>query len=113
MDDTLLSALLITAIGMSLLFLVLAFFYGLLWLLTAVAQGRPAANLQARSPAPGPEPEKEATLEAAAIAVALARARAIRRAGPPVSPADITTADPWWSLHHQRQLTLNPGTRRR
>lgn len=113
MDDTLLSALLITAIGMSLLFLTLAFFYGLLWLLTTVAQGRPVANRQARGPAPGPELGKEAALEAAAIAVALARARAVRRAVPPVSPTDITTADPWWTLHHQRRLTISPGTRRR
>lgn len=116
MDDTLLSALLITAIGMSLLFMTLAFFYGLLWLLTAIVRDRPGAGRQERAPAPDPEAERTPAFEAAAIAVALARARSGRKTAtstPVAGISPIVPTDPWWSLHHQRYVNLSSSTRSR
>ena len=98
---------------MTLLFLALALFYGLLSLMTRVLQD------QASAPASLVETEAEtgaeqAMLQAAAIAVALARAEAEQRAGPLGTPAadKVAAVSPWWALHHQRQMTSAPNTRR-
>jgi Na+-transporting methylmalonyl-CoA/oxaloacetate decarboxylase gamma subunit len=115
-----LTALVIAVIGMSLLFLSLIFFYGLLSFLTAVVKDRPAPDRQKSEAsrgegARGTRPDE--VLRAAAIAVALARAEAeerpglTRAAGPGVTSAEPAIS-PWWSLHHQRRLGSNPSVRR-
>lgn len=114
MDDTLVNALLITAIGMTLLFLTLVFFYGLLSLLTAAIQDRPSSD--GSEPAPATSHADGAKLEAAAIAIALARSQASPQTTPYVPQTEAHAApgpDRWWLLHHQRRLAHNPDTRRR
>jgi len=93
---------------MLMLFLALAFLYGLMYLMTAFVKDRPKAQEQ--------EPEsrrEEASIgkrRAAAIAVALARAEQERVAiGAPEAGKQVSG---WRALHHQRQLTLNLPTRR-
>ena len=120
MDSSITSALVIALIGMTLLFLSLILFYGLLSLLTAVVRDRSGPDQQqleeqrADSDV-GNRPEE--VLRAAALAVALARAEAEERPGSMVAvvageAGAEPAVSPWWSLHHQRQLGANPGLRR-
>jgi hypothetical protein len=114
------SALVIALIGMTLLFLSLIFFYGLLSLITAVIKDRPTpkraqAEVRTSQGERGIRPEE--VLRAAAVAVALARAEA--EGGPGLAmrhgPSETTVESPispWWSLHHQRTLATNPNARR-
>lgn len=116
-------SLIITAIGMTLLFLSLVLFYGMLSLLTAFIKDKPTPPTQHVVERNEGSTEKdrsrreESVLRAAAVAVALARAETEQSSK---FPAEITTeastrqqASPWWSLHHQRQLTPYPNPRRR
>lgn len=117
-------SLIITAIGMTLLFLSLVLFYGMLSLLTAFIKDKPtppAQHVVERNESDTEEDRsgrEESVLRAAAVAVALARAEAEQGSK---CPTEITTgeastrqqASPWWSLHHQRQLTPYPNARRR
>lgn len=117
MEDPLVVSLIIAGIGMTLLFLTLGFFYGLLSWMTATLQDRPATSLNAAGGNVEGAGEEEATIQAAVIAVALARARAEQGVSPvsarPEEPAaGAQLVSPWWALHHQRQLALNPKTRR-
>ena len=110
MNTPIASSLVITAIGLPMLFAALALLCGLMYLMTALTRDR--------SPAPGPavpaeedqEPDQAAKLRAAAVAVALARAE--RELGTTGAPSLGEPASAWWVLHHQRQLTLNLRTRR-
>ena len=117
MDQDLIAALVISAVGITLLFLALALFYGLLVLLAAVFKGQASAGVGGPEPA-GPEPERaDAMLQAAAIGVALARAEAEQPPSLDLIPSGEATASahsvsPWWALHHQRQVTQKPGSRR-
>ena len=116
MESPIAAALVITAIGMTLLFLALAFFYGLMALMTAVMKDRPAARAPSAEQGEGPG-EEGALLQAVVIAVAVARAEAeqgFSLAGIPVQEEAATPGllSPWWALHHQRQLTLHSNRRR-
>jgi hypothetical protein len=117
LDQDLIAALVISAVGITLLFLALALFYGLLVLLAAVFKGKASAGVGDPEPA-GPKPERaDAMLQAAAIGVALARADAERAPSRKVVPSGEVTAgshsvSPWWALHHQRQVMQKPGSRR-
>lgn len=109
MEDPFSTSLVVTAIGMVLLFAALALLCGLMYLMTAFIKDRPPA------PAPGAPEEKEGQpaqedrLRAAMIAVALARAEAeLITVGAP-EPESVTA---WRRLHHQRQLTRNLRPRR-
>lgn len=124
MDNSLGIALIIAAVGMSLLFLSLAFFYGLLSFLTAAVKDKPkspaqqAAGREQGKAAEGRGEEKEPRLRAAAVAIALARAEAEAGYSLAATPAmDEPPGDqpvsPWWSLHHQRQMSLEPSAWRR
>jgi Na+-transporting methylmalonyl-CoA/oxaloacetate decarboxylase gamma subunit len=117
------AALVITAIGMTLLFLALAFFYGLMALMTAVVKDRPAVRAPSTEQEEGPGEAvpaghgADALLRAAAIAVAVARAEAEQGFNLVGIPAQEGTAaadllSPWWALHHQRQLALHSDRRR-
>jgi hypothetical protein len=117
LDQDLIAALVISAVGITLLFLALALFYGLLVLLAVVFKGQASAGVGGPEPA-GPEPERaDAMLQAAAIGVALARADAERASSREFVPCGEATAgspsvSPWWALHHQRQVTEKSGSRR-
>jgi hypothetical protein len=109
LENPLVTALVITAIGVSLLFLSLVLFYGIISLLTAVTRERPkkahdGANAgEERKDAPG-----QGALQAAAIAIALARAGAKQGPGAlngvPASAPSERDVTQWWSLHHQHRL---------
>jgi len=114
MEEPLPIVLVISAIGMILLFLSLVLFYGLLSLLMSVTRDRAAAGAPSQAE---PEGEPETMLRAAAIAVAMARAEAEHGPSPVGSPATVEIAgrgqiSPWWALHHQRQMIPHPGARR-
>jgi len=107
LEQPLVVVLVVSAIGMTLLFLALAFFYGLLSLMASVVKDRPSVP---ESPAEGGVAgEREAMVRAAAIAVALARAEAEGHAGTAGglagwAPRGGPGVSAWWALHHQRQL---------
>jgi Na+-transporting methylmalonyl-CoA/oxaloacetate decarboxylase gamma subunit len=115
MENPLVTVLMITALGMGLLFLALAFFYGLL---SAMARGLkdralPPPQAPARRHKEAGEEEggslAETRLQAAAVAIALARGRVqAPPPGVPVAPAEspggAQAPSAWWSLHHQRRL---------
>ena len=113
MDNSLIIALGITVVGMTLLFLALGLFYGMLTLLTAVfgdRSPRPQAQAADEQAPDNLALESNMLLQAAAIAVALARAQ-----GPTTMEALVAsdeTLSPWWSLHHQREVTRNPNVGR-
>lgn len=117
MDSSIANALVIALIGMSLLFVSLVFFYGLLALMTAVFRDTSLADRRKTKARSGEEEtgaHPEAVLRAAAVAVALARAEAEERSGPTIlaAPAEARAEkalSPWWSLHHQRQLGPHPN----
>jgi hypothetical protein len=123
LDDSLLTALIITVVGMTLLFLFLVLFYGLLALLAAVFKDRPSTTTEQTAGSEGTGDGKgldgleDAVHRAAVVAVALARAEAEEYSGPgAVAGSEEAAANlpvsAWWSLHHQRQVTTNPGSRR-
>lgn len=111
-DNSWITVLTITVLGMGLLFLALAFFYGLLTAMARLLQDR--AVVPARPP--GTAGEEEARLQAAAVAVALARAglQAPQSRGPALPAEGEAAPSPWWSLHHQRRLAreTRPGRSR-
>ena len=134
MDNELVLALFITAVGMTLLFLSLALFYGLLTLMTRLFADRPAedggqdsgglfsrlrrpqaqpvAETPAASATAGRSPDR---LRAAVVAVAIARAEAeeVERARPqPGEDAARRETSAWWALHHQRRMDSHADTRR-
>ncbi|MFN2227917.1 MAG: OadG family protein [Anaerolineae bacterium] len=110
------TVLMITVLGMGLLFLALTFFYGLLTAMARLLQDRAGARKEHRAVAPVQpvtEPqsvvagsEEEARWQAAVVAVALARAAlpAARTHGPARPSTGEAAASAWWSLHHQRRL---------
>jgi hypothetical protein len=117
LENSLLTALTITVIGMSLLCLSLVLFYGLLSLLAGATKDRPSRASRTAETGVREGGEKggeEALLRAAAVAIAMARAQAERTTRPEwvvAAPAgDQGAADrqvsPWWALHHQRQMAL-------
>ena len=108
------TALAITAIGMTLLFLTLAFFYGLLSAMGSVIEDRRSGSKSVAVTPPAAN-DREAALRAAAIAVALARASAeegAASAGALLHAGPSSGTSPWWALHHQRSLGHNPPVRR-
>lgn len=113
MGESLKVVLMISAVGMTLLFLALAFFSGLLSLLTAAIRDQsPGPERAAAEPA-----EDEMLLQVAALAVALARAESELTTSPTGASVRGEAAaplpvSPWWALHHQRQLAFHANTRR-
>jgi Na+-transporting methylmalonyl-CoA/oxaloacetate decarboxylase gamma subunit len=118
LENSIVAALIITAIGMTLLFLALAFFYGLMALMTAAVKDRPAAGAPAvRQDEGRGEAALDALFQAAAIAVAVARAEAEQGFELVATAVQDEAAasgllSPWWALHHQRQLALHSHRRR-
>ncbi|HID88566.1 MAG TPA: hypothetical protein EYH27_04825 [Anaerolineales bacterium] len=106
MDDLLTLSLIVSGIGMALLFAALFALYGLMYLMTAVIKDRPAAAVPVEEE-PAEEDLDEAKRMAAVVAVAMARAeRESFASGAP--PEEVS---PWWALHLHRQLTNRIPTR--
>jgi sodium pump decarboxylase gamma subunit len=109
MDQPITTALYLTVVGMSLLFVALIFLYLLMLLMTAVIKERPAKE-EKGAPASVPVPGEDSVWRAAAIAVALARTEMSQQ---PVSPMEREDhPSPWRQYHHQRRLNENTPTRR-
>jgi len=126
MDNSLVVPLTVSGVGMLTLFIALAILYGLIYLMTAVTRDRHQVEPQAHAEADMRSPKEglRSRRRAAAIAVALARAECARVV-PSLSRQGVTTSlsrdgvtrgrelrGPWWTLHHQRRLTLRPRARR-
>ena len=111
MEDTLPIALGITALGMTLLFLALGLFYGLLALLTAVVRDRSAGGdvadgaLALDAARAQHDDMRLARLRAAAIAVAMARAE-VEAGSAARNPegGEGVAGGGWWALHHGKRL---------
>ncbi|MGD2206362.1 MAG: hypothetical protein PVH17_06250 [Anaerolineae bacterium] len=114
MEHSLAVVFVISLAGMTLLFLALGFFYGLLSLLTSATQDRALAPEDSAEPQVSAV-QDEAALRAAAIAVALARADAEQKAGAVSTPAEAVdgwSVSPWWALYHQQRLARNSEVQR-
>ncbi len=109
MENLLVVSLLITVIGMTLLFIALAILYGMMYLMTAVLRDPAPAPTEAAEEPTGTEQEQPAVLRAAAIAVALARAQQETPGVPPVAETGGGDGSRWWLLHHIRRLTAQPA----
>ena len=106
MDNPVTISLVVSGVGMLILFLALAFLYGLIMLMTALIKDRPT-NKQINKSA---NQQTNHLRWAAVIGVALARAEQ-ERVAISVPEAEAQVSD-WRTLHHQRQLMLNLPTRR-
>jgi Na+-transporting methylmalonyl-CoA/oxaloacetate decarboxylase gamma subunit len=117
MDSPLVVSLVVTGIGMLMLFLALAFLCGLMYLVTAITRDRPGGEVgEYRSVEGGArggvgvEEQRAMRRRAAVIGVALARAeQELSTIG---APETGTAVSAWRTLHHQRQLMLNLRGRR-
>lgn len=110
MENLLAISLIVSGVGLLLLFLALALLCGLMYLMTATIKDpliAPVHSLEGHERVPG---DKEVMFRAVAVVVALARAEWELR--PIGTQAGDEAASPWWALHHQRQLTRGPNTRR-
>jgi Na+-transporting methylmalonyl-CoA/oxaloacetate decarboxylase gamma subunit len=124
MDSPLLISLVVTSIGMLMLFLALAVLYGLMVLMTRVTdvrgliKERPEAETGEQGSKGAGSRKQEARdgkRRAAVIGVALARAeQQLSEVGAPGAEeaASSWRVSPWRALHHQRQLTVSRRTRR-
>jgi Na+-transporting methylmalonyl-CoA/oxaloacetate decarboxylase gamma subunit len=125
MENPLTISLVVTGVGMLMLFLALSLLYGLMVLMTRVTdvralfERRPEAGGQGSKGAEEQGSKKQEARDrrrrAAMIGVALARAEGELSTGGAPEAAAVASSRPvsaWRTLHHQRQLTLNPPTRR-
>jgi Na+-transporting methylmalonyl-CoA/oxaloacetate decarboxylase gamma subunit len=117
LENSLATALVITAIGMTLLFLSLVLFYGIIALLTAVTrEGARKPNGAAVAAEELGDAIERRALQAAAIAVSLARAEAEQSRGAfsdvPSLASGGRDVTPWWSMHHQHRLAEKNRPRR-
>jgi hypothetical protein len=122
MDNPLVVSLIVTGIGMAVLFLALAILYGLMVLMTGVIRDRGTGNREQGTGSSGQGAgigEQGMTGEAAgmerarwrAAAIGVALARAEQELGTPGLPGPPGTPSAWRALHQQRQLTLSPRPR--
>jgi Na+-transporting methylmalonyl-CoA/oxaloacetate decarboxylase gamma subunit len=112
MEDPLATSLVVTGIGMVLLFAAMALLYGLMLAMTALIREPDAPRAPQPEGAGEPGGDEETRRKAAAIAVALARAKLER--GRPAPPPASPGASPWRQLHLQRFLNhpRDRGSRR-
>ena len=112
MDNPLAISLIVTGIGMAMLFLAVALLYGLMVLMTEVIREREGSEgKEGREGREGREGGEEgARWRAAVIGVALARAE--HELAATGLPGPVETPSAWRALHQQRQLTLGLRPRR-
>lgn len=125
MDSPVVTALVITGIGVPMLFLALAMLCGLMYALTALTrerrgeregEGKEGYKEGGEEGYDGEAGEQDLARQRAAI-VGIALARAEAEGGRPSRPEVKETpspgrVSPWWTLHHQRQLGRQPHTRK-
>jgi Na+-transporting methylmalonyl-CoA/oxaloacetate decarboxylase gamma subunit len=104
-ESNLALSLLISAIGMGLVFGCILLFWGLMAALVRLTRERaPESGRATVAPLVGPEPERdELERQAAAAAVAVALARARQEARRPRRPAEAAALSPWQAAHRQAQ----------
>ncbi len=108
MTNPLVAALIVSGIGMLMLFVAMGLLYGLMYGMTALIKDERPSSTKHRgdhegSPLHTRSSSPRETQMAAAIAVALARAE--REMSTADAPVPNETSSAWWKLHHQRQLT--------
>ncbi len=117
MDNPVTISLVVSGVGMLMLFLALTLLCGLMYLMTALIKDRPEAGIgeqgsrgagEQRSRGAEEQEAGSRKRQAAVIAVALARAE---QELSPIGALGVEGAEEeisaWRMLHHQRQLTLN------
>ncbi|HEY72352.1 MAG: hypothetical protein DRJ03_04295 [Chloroflexi bacterium] len=109
MENPLVISLIVSGIGMLMLFLALAFLYVLMYLMTTFLNDR-QPETGAQETGGGKQETRSGMRRAAAIAVALARAE--QEVSATGAPEERGTINGWRMLHRQRQLTRNTPTRR-
>jgi Na+-transporting methylmalonyl-CoA/oxaloacetate decarboxylase gamma subunit len=115
MDNPVVVSLVVSGIGMLMLFVALALLYGLMYLMTAFIKDRPEPEMGKRgSEKAGDRGQEERGGErklggekrrVAVIGVALARAE-LEKSSVDMSDGKMTPSG-WRALHQRRQLTLN------
>ncbi len=109
MDNPVTISLVVSGVGMLMLFLALTLLCGLMYLMTALIKDRPEAGIGEQG-SMGTEEQEAGSMkrQAAVIGVALARAEQDLS---PIGALGVEGAEEeisaWRMLHHQRQLTLN------
>ncbi len=108
MDDPLTTSVLVTLIGMAVVFLSMALIYGSMQLLTAMTRDQENEKVGPAAPVPagtaeGSERSDVDRLKAAAIAIALARTQAMEIHGEGARAPSIG-ATPWGEFYRQRHL---------
>lgn len=120
-NDSLTTSLLVTGIGMAVVFVAMALFYASMHLLTALVRDKPERDIQADTgtrieeetgpPIAASGPDRNAPLRAAAIAVALARAETSEQKTAGDDHGTTPPVSHWGDYYRQRQL--RPGSRGR
>ena len=113
MDSDLTTALVISGVGLLMLFAALAFLYGLIYAMTVIFKDRPD-DVEQKGPAPAAGADRgaaHAKRRAAVVAVALARAQL--QSSPAGSPETEIGIGPWGQYHRHRQLGLTLCVRAR
>jgi Na+-transporting methylmalonyl-CoA/oxaloacetate decarboxylase gamma subunit len=102
MENPLATSLIVTGIGMAMLFAAMALLYGLMLALTALIKEREGRGAAQPEAAGEPGGDGETKRKVAAITVALARAELERGAHAP--PRARHGASPWRQVHHHSLL---------
>jgi sodium pump decarboxylase gamma subunit len=114
MSELLSQGLLMTAIGMGLVFLALIFLWGLINLIARLPVGAkkkeeevaPSEQAEAAPPAPPAEDNRQA-LRARAAAAAVAAALAMQRSAMRIAPPSGQTVSAWQAARRSSQFALN------
>lgn len=113
MSELLSQGLLMTAIGMGLVFLALIFLWGLINLIARLPIGAkreeeaaPAEEVEAAPPTPPAEDNRQA-LRARAAAAAVAAALAMQRSAMRIAPPTGQTVSAWQAARRSSQFALN------
>jgi Na+-transporting methylmalonyl-CoA/oxaloacetate decarboxylase gamma subunit len=110
MDNPIIISLVVSGIGMLMLFLALTLLYGLMYLMTWMTNERPPVTDQSETTEIEEQSARHRMQHAAVIAVALARAE---QDTSPISTTETQeTTSAWRAFHHQRQLAHNTPARR-
>jgi Na+-transporting methylmalonyl-CoA/oxaloacetate decarboxylase gamma subunit len=111
MDNPIIISLVVSGIGMLMLFLALTLLYGLMYLMTWMTNERPPVTDQSEVTEKVEEQDARHRMQrAAAVAVALARAEQDTSHIHTTKTKETTSA--WRAFHHQRQMAHNTPARR-
>ena len=111
MDDPIIVSLVVSGIGMLMLFLALTLLYGLMYLMTWMTNERPPVTDRIEVTEKVEEQDARCRMQRAAV-IAVALARAEQDASPISTTETKETTSAWRAFHHQRQLAHNTPARR-